>query len=317
MTYRTLLVGLGKIGFGYSGHTKKSDALLTHTAAILSHQDFELTLGIDPNPLVRAQFEDSTKLQTLESVSNIRDVEQFDLVVIATPTQYHEETLREILRLTPRAVLMEKPLSPDLEGAKRIKELLQESDVKLAMNFQRSYTLEILDIARKIALGDLPGPYHVNLRYTGIPKNAGTHILSIIQTLFPAEYQLIMKDGNGSCIFYSEFHKAKIVIERVENFPGNIFEFTLLSAKGEIAYNSPRGTITERGFHPQEYYENEITIEKSGTTLTLSENKSLGIVYDQLSNYLSRKEFHLLEVEHGINNNLLIELFLESKTNEI
>ena len=140
MTYRTLLVGLGKIGFGYSGHTKKSDALLTHTEAILSHQDFELTLGIDPNPLVRAQFEDSTKLQTLESVSNIRDVEQFDLVVIATPTQDQEETLREILRLTPRAVLMEKPLSPDLEGAKRIKELLQESDVKLAMNFQRSYT---------------------------------------------------------------------------------------------------------------------------------------------------------------------------------
>jgi hypothetical protein len=317
LTFRTLLVGLGKIGFEYSYPNLNSDTLLTHTATILAHKDFDLVCAVDPNPIARAKFQDLVHLESVDSLSKIEQGAQFDLVVVATPTHYHEKSLKEVFRFKPRLVLMEKPLSMDFDGAKRMKEALVGSGIKLVMNFQRSYTLEILEIARRIGSEELTGPYHVNFRYTGTPKNSGSHIISIIQKLFPGENQLIMKDGYGSCFLNSKTHLAKIVIERIENFEGNIFEFTILSAQSEIKYNSTLGTITERKFQPQEYYDNEITIESGGSVSNLQENKALCAVYDQLSNYLSSKKYYLLDIDQGLENNFLVELFLENGKNEI
>lgn len=299
------------MGYQYSSAETSPEAVLTHLDALQRHNSFELTAAVDLNEELCNRFELKHGIKTFNSVSSIPESLQFDLVVVSTPTSSHSEVLAEIVKKSPKLILMEKPLGASHHEAIEIEQTLSTSSSVLAVNFQRSFSKTITSLAARIKSRDLIGPFHMQCQYTGTLLNNGSHLVSLIQTLFPTEYKLISKDNQGTCSLFSAEYEARINLERVQNFSGNIFRFTLLSREGELVYDSTANLISKRDLVPQENYENELTLSREILESAIGEEKALLDVYDVLSDFLKYGKPIPTNLEHGIQNNFLIDQMIK------
>ncbi len=183
---KTALVGLGRIGWGF------------HLEQILSHKDFDLCAVADPDRKRLAEAQERYGVQVYTDFRQMLAQAHPELVVIATPTVFHEE--QAIAAMEAGAdVLLEKPMAMDAAEASRIAEVKERTGRKLVVYQPRRFSEEILAAGALMASGKLGDIYQIRVSrctYTrrddwqalrqfggGILSNYGAHYIDVMVSL--------------------------------------------------------------------------------------------------------------------------------------
>lgn len=139
---RTLLIGLGNIGFKYDENSKY---IQTHYKAITNNNNFELIGVIDKNKKrlrkIKSCYSD-TKI-------NKKILTNTDLVILTVPTEIQYKFVQQILNMGfKKNFLVEKPFVTDL---KRLKEIYKKNKKqKFFINYYRNYDDKLIKCLQKM-----------------------------------------------------------------------------------------------------------------------------------------------------------------------
>ncbi len=181
------LVGCGNIAVGYdiSPRKAKHNGALSHLSAINQVGGFDVVACIDPNTeaLDRAgSLLPSTQLYS--SLSNLqRSSIAFDLVVIASPTELHDEHFRFAIANGAKAIFCEKPLSTTSESSIQLLTLAMKNDVEVATNYLRLWDRELIKLGRKIRSGKFGELQSASGWYTKGLRHNGPHMTVLLADL--------------------------------------------------------------------------------------------------------------------------------------
>ena len=131
MKYRAILIGLGKIGFQYDRNVDDPKIVLSHAKAISLNPNFDLIGGVDPSEENRINFQERYGVTGFKSIEDFPPIENLSLVVIATPTINHLDTLRMVIELNPKVILIEKPIAQNLDSAQTSLDLIAKSNASI------------------------------------------------------------------------------------------------------------------------------------------------------------------------------------------
>ncbi len=197
MKYKVLLVGLGQVGVGYDFNVADPEVVSTHAKAFASHPDFELAGGVDPDAVACTRFSGRYGVwagsDLVEGLSTLKP----DVVVIASPTRYHAESMRLVLRHSkPKLILCEKPLAYTLEEAETMVAACRQAGCLLYVNYLRRVEPGVLEIKRRLQDGRIAMPIKGVLWYSKGLLHNGSHFSNLLEFwLGPVESFKIINSG--------------------------------------------------------------------------------------------------------------------------
>jgi predicted dehydrogenase len=254
--YRVGILGAGSIACGYD---KPGDAaVLTHAHAVARHPRLSLCALYD---VILKQAVAAGEKWGAPVVSDFASLQACapDIVVVATPTETHAHYLSMLLAAPPRAVLCEKPLTKRALESEGLIGRYSAAGVGLAINFQRRFDPEVIELRSLIESGELGSPIAGAVWYSkGIMHN-GSHAIDLLRFLFGEVQSLsvsrkVFDHGTddptvGGTVVFSEIAVALIASDE-RNF--SLFEIDLLFSRGRYRFLQG-GMILQRftlGFDP-------------------------------------------------------------------
>lgn len=233
--YDSLIIGAGQIAGGYD--SLESEAVLTHAHAYKRHKDFNL-LGfydIDFNSASNmAKKWDCSAFTTLDEIKTV------DVISICTPDEYHLESVKAVLKLNPKIIFLEKPLSNDIEEAKEIISISKK--IPILVNYSRRFTPEFQEIALKIKNNEFGNYQSGNGLYGKGFIHNGSHMTNLLNLLLgKIDKQLTINEF----VDFKESDPTKTMILTMGNSKQfimggldcrnfDIFEMDLIFEKGRI-----------------------------------------------------------------------------------
>lgn len=183
--YRTLIIGLGRIGLLYDYEKPKESYVLTHARAFSRNTSFQLVGGIDPLKENRSKFSSQYSCPAFSDIRSGMEATQPDIVVIATPTGEHPDTLREILRHNPlKAVLCEKPLAGSLAESRVMLEECADKGTQIYVNYMRQADVTVNELKTRLENGTISSPVRGTVWYSRGMYNSASHFVNLLQHLF-------------------------------------------------------------------------------------------------------------------------------------
>lgn len=200
-----LLLGLGNIGYKYD--VGQPEKIWTHYRAIMSHPSLNLVAAIENHEECRTRFQSATNCPAFSSILDFTQSfdGQVDIAVISTPTETHLEVFREVKKLQPKIVLIEKPLVAKNESFSE----LDEFEGKIFVNLIRLYHPLLADLIGIVREG---GYCQVFVNCSKGLLHNGIHFLSLLMKIFgeisdhhwsdvEGKKQLLVKFGNAEALF--------------------------------------------------------------------------------------------------------------------
>lgn len=180
-SFSAVLVGLGQIGMGYDRHLPAMTHVLSHTRALLQHPRFRLLAAIEPDPALRQQFSAHTGLPAYDHIANLPDPVRADVVIVASPTATHPAVVEAVLtRIHPRAILCEKPLSPQVTESESMVLACRQAGVSLFVNFIRRADPAVREVRHRIEDGRIAGPLKAVVWYSKGMVHNGSHFVDLM-----------------------------------------------------------------------------------------------------------------------------------------
>jgi predicted dehydrogenase len=216
------VIGVGVIGYGYWGPNLVRNFCETPDCRVVAVSD----LSSDRLARARARY------PTIDPVLDYRDLLQdsrVDLVAIATPVCTHYDLAMQALRMG-KHVLIEKPMTGDVEQAQRLVEEAARRKLMLAVDHTFVFTGAVRKMRELITKGDLGDLYYydsvrVNLGLfqhdVNVVWDLAVHDLSIMDHLLPAQPVAVSATGlthvpgEPENIGYVTFHFDSALIAHV------------------------------------------------------------------------------------------------------
>jgi predicted dehydrogenase len=181
----TLIVGCGNIAGGFDA-ARAGDALpYTHAGAFSRHQGFALAACVDPDPVKRAIF--AQRWQIPASVGSIAELElapgSIEVISICSPTICHADDVSAAIRLAPRLIFCEKPVSPDRAITARLVQDCADAGILLAVNHTRRWAPDVRQLQRDLAAGHWGKIRSASALYNKGVLNNGSHMLDLLSLL--------------------------------------------------------------------------------------------------------------------------------------
>lgn len=250
--YKVLIIGAGKISAMFN---KPSDGnYLTHCSGFYHDDRFVLEGIID------SDIDNAISASTIWNTNAYMEIEDFynvcsaDVVVIATPDETHYEIFMSLIQYKPKVVVLEKPVSLNLNESNEIKELADENDVRVIVNFSRRFYPEykyVREVIRSESLGSLvTGTAYYG---KGIIHN-GSHLIDLLLYLFDnvsinkvyKNVENLKDDVTLSCSLFLN-KDVNFNINAISSELYTIFEQEFLFTKGRVRFqNSGRRILIER-----------------------------------------------------------------------
>ena len=178
----------------------------THAGAIQRHPQARLVAGADPNQARREEFGG-----TWPGVPLYADVRELlaearpDVLVIATPPEFHEPILKQATEHGVPMVLCEKPLAPTQAEARRMVSLCRRKSVRLMVNHERRFCLDWRHVKSQHdtkAYGDLisvDGRLFMGSRRSAgeMLLDDGTHLIDVIRFVTGREFRIQAAAGKA------------------------------------------------------------------------------------------------------------------------
>ena len=179
--YSVAIIGCGSIGACKDNiyDSPTTNAVLTHAHAFYAHPDTELVSVIDNN-IDKATA--AGRKWGCSAYENFQDfgINPIDVVVVATPTETHRNTLMRVLELQPRLVVAEKPFCNSLAEAQEVTAAYTAAGIPVLVNYTRRFDpvgMAVLDGLRTGAYGSI---YHVRCLYGRGLRRDGCHGIDIL-----------------------------------------------------------------------------------------------------------------------------------------
>ena len=183
--YRTVMAGLGRIAstFADDPRTARHYRYVSHAQVLAAHPRFAWVGAADPDPAARAVAGKRWNPSRIEADAAALAALDPEVLVLATPPGARLETL---LALAPslKAVLVEKPLGPNLAAARTFATTCRERDILVQVNYwRRSDTLYRALAGGELArtVGQTAAVFGV---YGGGLRNNGSHMIDFMRMLF-------------------------------------------------------------------------------------------------------------------------------------
>jgi len=214
-----LIVGCGNIGGRFDQPRSTNELPHTHAGAYTRDGRFSLSACVEPDDGRRAEFMAAwgvpVGFHLLEEAMN--SGHHFDAISICSPTTCHAHDLEVALRLKPKLIFCEKPLTTSLAQSERLVEECRKSNILLAVNYSRRFDPDVWKLqvdmqnGRWGQLRSIVGCYDKGL------LNNGSHMLDLINLLVgPME---IVKVGKPIYDFSSSDPTIPVWLEGANALP--------------------------------------------------------------------------------------------------
>lgn len=182
MSFGVLIVGLGNIGMGYDINHDPDQIISSHARGFDCHPEFHLIGGVDPSSERLETFGMEYSCLTYSSLNDALKEHQPDVVIVATPTELHYQTVIEVLEYCkPKAIVCEKPLSYSYGEAEEMVKHCEQQGVALYVNFMRRSDRGVYTIKQYIQSGKIAQPIKGVCWYSKGIMNNGSHFMNLLQ----------------------------------------------------------------------------------------------------------------------------------------
>jgi predicted dehydrogenase len=308
MTLSVLLLGLGQIGMGYDYEAAPDTLALTHARAFHEHPEFVFAGGVDIDSGKRKRFSARYASPSFPNIGSAMDALQPDIVVVATPTENHRETVHAVLsRHRPRAILCEKPLAYEFEDAQAIVAACADKGCALYVNYMRNSEPGALEVKQRLSDGRIESPVNGVVWYSKGVFNNGSHFLNLLQNWL-GEVQDVRVDSPGRCWdgvdpepdFHVRFSRgeATFLAAKEENFSHYTVE--LVAANGRLRYEQAGALIIWQQAVSDPVCAGYTSLDSSGIVIKTDYERSLWHVADQLAASLQGKPAEICSGEDAL-----------------
>lgn len=180
-----LIIGCGNIA-GRFDMARPADAWpMTHAGAFTSHGGFELSACVDPNDQIRETFADYWAIPHQAKSIDALDVTsgEFDVISICSPTTMHHEHIESALKLSPKLIFCEKPLTRNAALSSELVRAAEDQGVQLIVNYTRQWDPSIAQLIEEIQNGIWGSVRSVAGFYNKGVLNNGGHLIDLILRL--------------------------------------------------------------------------------------------------------------------------------------
>jgi len=289
---KCMVVGLGRIGLLYDSY-RFPKQIWTHSKAISKNKNFELYLGIDPNPknlqIFKKRFPNARAYKRIEDVPKSILV---DICIVSTPGDNHLLSIKKLIKkFNPKLVFCEKPIEYSLKKAKKLINLCTKSNIKLRVNYIRRCDPSAQKIKKFIKKNQRLNKnlfIHGTVRYSkGLLEN-GSHFIDLVTYWFGnlIRIEKFKKNKNFDHDFNLFFKNAKITFLscNIKNFQN--FSIELFFSKYRLRYD----------YSGDDIYLNKIIKHKNKVTRNLILNKKKRSIKSQFLIYQKNVMDELLKV---------------------
>jgi len=243
MPEKCLIIGLGQIGMGYDLDLDPTKAVYSHARAFSLHPAFELSGAVDPSPTQRSLFERHYGQPAYADIESAQKAGTASVIVIASPTEKHSETLNAVLHSKPKVILCEKPLAYDLAEARKMVEDCESAGVKLFVNYMRRADPGAIEIKKRIESAAISAPIKGNAWYSKGFLHNGSHFFNLLEFWLGAFVQAKVLDTgrlwdnkDPEPDVQVEFERGKVVFQAAWEEAFSHYTIELLSPSGRLRY---------------------------------------------------------------------------------
>lgn len=181
---KSLLIGAGEIGVGYDFDSPR---YLTHLSLLLDICKDITVFDVDSEQLNRVQ-EKYAQIAVTSSFDSLQ-LSNFQIVCVATPTNFHYDILKDCFLQDVPLVLMEKPISYNNIELEELLKLYRNSKTFVLVNYIRRFQPKMEALKKFIRdYGQTPlaiqGCYYKGLVHTA------SHLLDLLEFLFTSPMNL-------------------------------------------------------------------------------------------------------------------------------
>ena len=288
MQSSVFLIGLGSIAVKYD-LADPSTLGKTHARAVDSHKDFILAGGYDPSEKNRLDFSRHYNKMAFENLEHGLKKINPEVVVIASPTEKHLQSLEEILLWSnPRLILCEKPISLVLEDANRMVRLCVERNIPLFVNYSRNSEPSTFQIANAINTRKLTQPFTGSCTYNKGALHTATHFLNLFQLWFgnPIEFKFI-------CEKFNSHNPQDPNIEFEVRYQGGLMKFRVDISSNSLAFHSSI-----------DFTNGQLEYRKEGEEIYWTESTDIGNFRNQPSNPIEKFESLAKQAQFNVWNEI-------------
>lgn len=193
----TAIVGLGRAGWNL------------HFQPMINHGGFAIVSVADPVAGRRDEARALSGCETFDSIDQLLEKTPAELVVVATPSHFHFEDIRKVLKAGKHCVA-EKPLAFTAEEADALVQLAQEKNLHLFVHHVHLHRDEFFHLHRIVESGILGPIFHMRAFWGGysrrwdwqtLKKNGGgqlnntcPHTLSVVLPLLGSKVIKVQAD---------------------------------------------------------------------------------------------------------------------------
>lgn len=182
---RVLITGCGNIAGSFDAGRPASDYPYTHAGAYARDGRFDLAACVEPDDKRRREFMDAWNISTgFSSMDEVVDSGiQFEVISICSPTACHAHDLEMSLRLKPKLIFCEKPVTTALAETERLVAECREANILLAVNYTRRWAPDILKLQADMQAGRRGQLRSVVGYYNKGILNNGSHMVDLLHLL--------------------------------------------------------------------------------------------------------------------------------------
>lgn len=244
-TLSVLIVGCGNIAGFFDSGRQSTDFPITHAGAFTRDARFTVTACVEPNEKRRSEFMAtwgvSEAFSSIEQV--IRGNARFDVISICSPTDCHAHDIESALKLKPKIIFCEKPVTTSISESIRLVYECTRLKIPLAVNYSRRWDPEILKLQVEMQAGHWGQLRSVVGYYNKGILNNGSHMLDLLHLLVgPMD---VVKVGKPIYDFFPNDPTIPVFLEGPQGLPINlvcghaedyaIFELQLVFSLGVLA----------------------------------------------------------------------------------
>ena len=197
MKYKTLVVGLGKIGMMYNFSAVKKN-YSNHCDVFRSEKIFELSGGVDIDKKKRKIFDKKFNIPSFESLTRANISLKPDIIVLSVPTFKFENIFKEIYskRIKPLIFILEKPGGFNSQKLQFFLKYCKKNNINLIMNYTRNFSSRLNKISKFLSKKKLGKLKKIEIIYKKGVYNSCSHYLSFINNFFKLDKIRIIKKEN-------------------------------------------------------------------------------------------------------------------------
>lgn len=240
-----LIVGLGGIGFKFDDTLSSESLVLSHSRAFSIHPNFQVIGGVDLDKSSRVDFATIYNCKIYSQIERALLDLNPDLVVVATPTKTHKDTIKKIFNFAnPSIIVCEKPLAYTLEDAEKIVKICKNNKAQLFVNYMRNSSKVTVEIKKRIEDEIIAPPFKIIQWYSKGIINSASHFVTLFNCLFgmPVKIESLSKNTKEKEVTDNNFD-FKICYNNVEVFfislqNKTVFHnsFELIAKNGRLLY---------------------------------------------------------------------------------